>query len=87
MQNINNEIMIQKLNDVNFCVAVLASKNLTIGSIDIDVNKPVITIQTNEKEPAGLKGGFLKRTKKNGQPWQGYATVIENCQVQWMVAP
>ena len=86
MLNKNNEIIANKMNDAQFCLADLASRGLTIIAIEIKDTKPVITIDSGEQEPAGLKGGVAIRITEAGRTWETYATQLEGCQVEWKVA-
>ena len=86
MENENNKIIAKKMTDVNYCVAGLAQRGLSIASIVIKDRKPVITIDSFHKTPGGLKGGFLMRITEGGRHWETYATELEGCQVQWKVA-
>jgi hypothetical protein len=86
MTNENNKIISKKMDDAHFCLAILASKGLSITSIKIADAKPVLTIDSGEHEPAGLKGGAAIRITESGRTWETYATIVEGCQVQWRVA-
>lgn len=86
MINENNKIMAHKISDLNYCVAELARRGLSITAIEIKDRKPVITIDSSTKTPGGLKGGLLMQITEGGRHWETYATELEGCQVQWKVA-
>tara|TARA_R110000772_G_scaffold134846_4_gene243543 strand:- start:174 stop:440 length:267 start_codon:yes stop_codon:yes gene_type:complete len=84
--NKNNNIIAKKLQDVNYCLAELAQRGLSIVGIEIRDRKPVITIDSYHKEPGGLKGGFLTRISEHGRHWETYATEVQGCQVEWRIS-
>ena len=84
--NKNNEIIAKKMTDVNYCVAELAQRGLSITSIEIKDQKPVIKINSYGKSPAGLKGGVVVRISHRGRHFETYAVELEGCQVQWKTA-
>lgn len=86
MDNKNNKIIAKKMTDVNYCVADLAQRGLSITGIEIKDRKPVVTIDSYSKAPGGLKGAVVVRITESGRHWETYATEVEGCQVQWKVA-
>ncbi|AUZ85808.1 hypothetical protein [Methylophaga nitratireducenticrescens] len=85
MVNVNNEIIAKKLDNANFCLAVLEAKGATVTSIEIKNRKPVVTIKTYLVEPFELKGFVKKSFQENGRNWETYSAELEECQVEWTI--